>query len=91
MKKSLHLFVFPTGALPPITNSIRNFCLPSLGLDPMDTEPDLKTSAHSPGKWLHNWISYPSNRSKQMQETHTTYYSASTKYTRQSLNKKQHT
>ena len=43
-----------------------------------------------PEKWLHNWIYYPSNRSKQIQETHTAY-SAGTQYTRQSLNEKQHT
>ena len=45
---------------------------------------------YSPEKWLHNWIYYPSNRSKQIQETHTAY-SAGTQYTRQSLNEKQHT
>ena len=45
---------------------------------------------YSPEKWLHNWICYPSNRSKQIQETHTAY-SAGTQYTRQSLNEKQHT
>ena len=45
---------------------------------------------NSPEKWLHNWICYPSNRSKQIQETHTAY-SACTQYTRQSLNEKQHT
>ena len=43
---------------------------------------------YSPEKWLHNRIYCPSNRSKQIQETHTTY-SAGTQYTRQSLNKKQ--
>ena len=28
---------------------------------------------YSPEKWLHNRICYPSNRSKQIQETHTAY------------------
>ena len=37
-----------------------------------------------------NRIYCPSNRSKQIKETHTAY-SAGTKYTRQSLNEKQHT
>ena len=44
----------------------------------------------SPEKWLHNWICYPSNRSKQIQETQMAY-SAGTQYTRQSFNKSQHT
>ena len=38
---------------------------------------------YSPEKWLHNRICYPSNRSKQIQETHSAY-SAGTPYTRQS-------
>ena len=46
--------------------------------------------SNSPEKWLHNWICYPSNRSKQIRETHTAD-SAGTQYTRQSLNEKQHT
>ena len=41
-------------------------------------------------KWLHNRIYCPSNRSKQIQETHKAY-SDGTQYTRQSLNEKQHT
>ena len=45
--------------------------------------------ANSLEKWLHNRIYCPSNRSKQIQETHTAY-NASTQYTRQSLNEKQH-
>ena len=45
---------------------------------------------NSPEKWLHNRIYCPSNRSKQIQETHTGH-SASSQYTRQSLNEKQHT
>ena len=40
---------------------------------------------YSPEKWLYNEICYPSNRSKQIQETHMAY-SAGTQYTRQSLN-----
>ena len=43
-----------------------------------------------PEKLLHNWIYYPSNRSKQTRETHTGD-SAGTQFTRQSLNEKQHT
>ena len=45
---------------------------------------------NSQEKWLHNWISYPSNRSKQILDTHAAY-SAGTQYQRQSLNEKQHT
>ena len=45
---------------------------------------------YSPEKWLYNRIYCPSNRSKQIKETHTAY-SAGTQYTRQSLNEKQHT
>ena len=45
---------------------------------------------NSPEEWLHNKISYPSNRSKQILETHRAY-SAGTQYTRQSLNEKTHT
>ena len=48
------------------------------------------TILNSPEKWLHNRIYYPSNRSKQIQATHTGH-SASSQYTRQSLNEKQHT
>ena len=44
---------------------------------------------YSPEKWLHNRIYCPSNRSKQIQETHTAY-SSGTQYTRQSLNEKNH-
>ena len=49
----------------------------------------LYSKAYSLEKWLHNWICYPSNRSKQIRETHTAD-SAGTQYTRQSLNEKQH-
>ena len=45
---------------------------------------------NTPEKWLHNRIYCPSNRSKQITETHTAY-SAGTQYTRQSLNENQHT
>ena len=45
---------------------------------------------YSPEKWLHNRIFCPSNRSKQIQETHTAC-SAGTQYTRRSLNEKRHT
>ena len=45
---------------------------------------------YSPEKWLYNRIYCPSNRSKQIKETHTAY-GAGTQYTRQSLNEKQHT
>ena len=48
------------------------------------------TQHYSPEKWLHNRIYCPSNRSKQIKETHTAY-STGTQYTRQSLNEKQHT
>ena len=41
---------------------------------------------YSLGKWLHDWISYSNNWSKETQETHTAY-STSTQY----LNEKQHT
>ena len=44
-------------------------------------------SCYWPEKWLHNRIYCPSNRSKQIQETHTAY-STGTQYTRQSLNEK---
>ena len=44
---------------------------------------------YSPEKWLYNRIYCLSNRSKQIQETHTAYNSAGTQYTRQSLNEKQ--
>ena len=47
-------------------------------------------ACNSPEKWLHNRIYCPSNRSKQIQETHMAY-STSTQYTRQSLNDKQRT
>ena len=47
-------------------------------------------AVYSPEKWLHNRIYCPSNRSKQIQKTHTAY-SAGTQYTRQSLNEKQRT
>ena len=50
----------------------------------------ISTTEYSPEKWLHNWICHPSNRSKQIQETHTAY-SADTQPTRQSLNGRQHT
>ena len=43
---------------------------------------------HSPEKWLHNRIYCPSNRSKQIQESHTAYRTV-TEYTRQSLNETQ--
>ena len=46
--------------------------------------------SYSPGKLCHNRICCPSNRSKQVQETHTAYI-ADTQYTRQSWNEKQHT
>ena len=49
-----------------------------------------KCVPNSPEKWLHNRICCPSDRSKQIQETHTAY-SAGTQYTRQSLNEEQHT
>ena len=54
--------------------------------------PGSRTSNNSPGKWLYNWICCPSNRSKQIQETHTAY-SAGTQYTRHcwSLNETRHT
>ena len=55
-----------------------------------DLWPQIPEHPYSPEKWLHNWICYPSNRSKQIQETHTAY-SPGTQYTRQSLNEKQHT
>ena len=45
---------------------------------------------YSPEKLCHNRICCPSNRSKQVQETHMAYI-ADTQYTRQSLNEKQHT
>ena len=45
---------------------------------------------YSPEKWLYNGICYPSNRSKQIQETHMAY-SAGTQFTRQSLNETQQT
>ena len=45
---------------------------------------------YSPEKLCHNRICCPSNRSKQVQETHTAYI-ADTQYTLQSLNEKQHT
>ena len=48
------------------------------------------TQGNSPEKLCHNRICCPSNRSKQVQETHTAYI-ADTQYTRQSLNEKQHT
>ena len=48
-----------------------------------------KKSHYSPEKLCHNRICCPSNRSKQVQETHTAYI-ADTQYTRQSLNEKQH-
>ena len=41
---------------------------------------------YSPEKWLYNRIYCPSNRSKQIKETHTAY-GAGTQYTRQSLMK----
>ena len=44
-----------------------------------------ETRDYSPEKWLYNRIYYPSNRSKQIKETHAAY-SAGTQYTRQSLN-----
>ena len=43
---------------------------------------------NSLGKWLHNWIIYPSNRSKQIQETHMAC-SGGKQYKLQSLNEKQ--
>ena len=49
-----------------------------------------KIAVNSPEKWLYNKIYCPSNRSKQIKETHTAY-GAGTQYTRQSLNEKQHT
>ena len=57
-----------------MTNDLQNALLP----------------CHSPEKLCHNRIFCPSNRSKQVQETHTAYI-ADTQYTRQSLNEKQHT
>ena len=45
---------------------------------------------YSPEKWLYNWIYHPSNRSKQIQETHTAY-GADTQCTRQSLNGRRYT
>ena len=46
---------------------------------------------YSPEKWLHyKWICHPSNRSKQIQETHTAY-SVDTQPTWQSLSGRQHT
>ena len=45
---------------------------------------------YSPEKWLYNRMYCPSNRFKQIQETHMAY-SVGTQYTRQSLNEKQHT
>ena len=50
----------------------------------LDPKPD-----NSPEKLCHNRICCPSNRSKQVQETHTAYI-ADTQYTRQSLNEKQY-
>ena len=50
----------------------------------------IEQAYYSPEKWLYNRVYCPSNRSKQIQETHTAY-SAGTQYTRQSLNEKQHT
>ena len=50
----------------------------------------IQNGCYSPEKWLHNWICHPSNRSKQIQESHTAY-SADTQPTRQSLNVRQHT
>ena len=51
-----------------------------------------KEPYNSPGKWLHDWISYPSNRSKQIIETHTAYILLAVHNTHfQSLNEKQHT
>ena len=52
--------------------------------------PIFQCRAYSPEKLCHNRICCPSNRSKQVQETHTAYI-ADTQYTRQSLNEKQHT
>ena len=49
-----------------------------------------KCHCYSPEKWLYNRIYWPSNRFKQIKETHTAY-SAGTQYTRLSLNEKQHT
>ena len=43
---------------------------------------------NSSEKWLHNGICYPSNRSKQIKETHMVY-SAGTQYMRQSFNESQ--
>ena len=50
----------------------------------------LNNNCYSPEKLCHNRICYPSNRSKQVQETHTAFI-ADKQYTRQSLNEKQHT
>ena len=62
------------------------FCV----LQPLDSQLLYSTLVYSPEKWLHNWICHSSNRSKQIQETHTAY-SADTQPTRQSLNGRQHT
>ena len=51
--------------------------------------PRIMVKPNLPERWLHNWISYPNNWSKQIQETRTAY-SANTQ-TRQSLNEKQRT
>ena len=50
----------------------------------------IKKVLYSPENLCHNRICCPSNRSKQVKETHTAY-TADTQYTRQSLNEKQHT
>ena len=50
----------------------------------------LHNRMYSPEKLCHNRICCPSNRSKQVPETHTAYISG-TQYKRQSLNEKQHT
>ena len=64
-------------------------CCPPFLIDSFEADRVVRVS-YSLEKWLHNWTCYPSNRSKQFQETHTAYI-AGTQYTRQSLYEKQHT
>ena len=54
------------------------------------SSPTDSTFLYSLEKWLHHRIYCPSNRSKQIKETHKAY-SAGTQYTQQSLNEKQPT
>ena len=74
---------------------MRGTVAPCPVLQPAQVSPNIYTpenqmaTTYSPEKWLHNRIYCPSNRSKQIQETHTAY-STGTQYARQSLNEKQY-